>query len=102
MTYHHIDKVIDLALDLGILTHGSRVDIRHAFRNLGLREDQLWMMGISLIGKYYINASLPFGAALSCFIFEKVATPIEWIVANETKLKSLSHYLDDFPLLGKN
>ena len=100
--YRHIDKVIDLGLKLRVKTNASCMDIRHVFRNLALREDQLFLTGFTLNGKFYINSSLPFGASSSCFIFEKVATLVEWIVKHKTKNKNLSHYLDDFPLLGKN
>ena len=100
--YRHIDEVIDLGLKLAIKTNASCVDIQHAFCNLPLREDQLFLTSFTLNGKFYINSSLPFGVSSSCFIFEKVATLVEWIVVHETKNKNLSHYLDDFPLLGKN
>ena len=100
--YRHIDEVIDLGFKLRVKTNASCMDIRHAFRNLPLREDQLFLTGFTLNGKLYINSSLPFGASSSCFIFEKVATLVEWIVKHETKNKKLSHYLDDFPLLEKN
>ena len=98
--YRHFDEVIDIAMKLGIGTHGGRVDIH--FWNLPLREDQLFLMGFTLHGKIYINCTLPFGAASSCLIFEKVATLIQWIATNETKKDSISHYLDNFPLLGES
>ena len=100
VNYQHIDDVIDIAISLGTRTMGARVDISHAFRNLGMHPSSLKFLGFTLNGKYYINSSLPFGAASSCYIFEKVATLIQWIVSHETKRKEISHYLDDFPLLG--
>ena len=57
-------------------------------------------MGFTLMGKFYINMCLPFGAASSCLIFEKVAMLLEWIVVNEMGRCYISHYLNDFPLLG--
>ena len=98
--YQHIDEVIDIALRLGTETRGACVDIRHAFRNLPLRFDQLRYMGLSLNNKIYINSSVPFGAASSCLIFEKSARLIQWIVTNETSRSEISHYLDNFPLLA--
>ena len=98
--YHHIDEVIDMALEIGQSVKEICADIRHAFRNLGLRFDQIKYMGFTLKGKFYINVCLPFRAASSCLIFEKVAMLLEWIVVNETRRRYISHYLDDFPLLS--
>ena len=98
--YHSIDDVIDIALRLGQTATGSRVDIAHAFRNLGIRFEDIRFLAFTLNGKIYLNVSLPFRAASSCCIFEKVATLLQWIVTNETGRDSISHYLDDFPLLG--
>ena len=68
--------------------------------NQPMRLDQLHLLAFSLNGKIYINSSLPFGATSSCLIFEKVATALQWIVTHETGNSWISHFLDDFPLLG--
>ena len=91
-----------MALVLGKDMCASRVDILHAFMNLGIHPDDIAVLGFTLNGKYYIYSSMPFGAASSCLIFEKVATLLEWVVATHTGRDSLSHYLDDFPLLARN
>ena len=100
--YHYIDKVIDMALHIGSSAIVTRVDFLHAFRNLSVHLVDLGVLGFTLDGKYYINTSVPFGAASSCLIFEKVASLIEWIVANETSRETPSHYLDDFLLLARS
>ena len=66
-----------------------------------MSEIELPILAFTLNGKIYINACLPFGASSSCFIFEKVAGALQWIVTNETGCSWLSHFLDDFPLLHK-
>ena len=98
--YHHIDDVIDLALAMGTTTNGARCDISHAFRNLPVCALDLPYLAFTLNGKIYLNSSVPFGAASSCLIFERVATLLEWIVRNETGRETMSHYLDDYVLLG--
>ena len=100
VNYQHIDDIIDIALAIGTCATGARVDVSHAFHNLGMHVTCLKFLGFTLNGKFYINSSLPFSAASSCLIFEKVATLVQWIVTNETKRTEISHYLDDFPLLG--
>ena len=76
------------------------MDIVHAFRNLMIQVQDIQFLAFMLNGKIYLNISLPFGAALSCCIFEKVAILLQWIVTNKTGRDTISHYLDDFPLLG--
>ena len=70
------------------------------FHHQSMHHSQLFLLGFTFQGKYYINSSLPFGAASSCTIFEKVASALQWIVTNETTRMLILHFLDDFPLLG--
>ena len=100
--YHHIDEVINMAIAIGVCARGARCDIETAFRHQSMHESQLFLLGFTFQGKFYINSSLPFGAASSCAIFEKVATALQWIVTNETGRTLISHFLDDFPLLGRS
>ena len=95
---HHIDEVINMALAIGVCTCGARCDIETAFRHQSMHRSQLFLLGFTFQGKYYINSSLPFGAASSCTIFKKVASALQWIVTNETRRTLVSHFLDDFPL----
>ena len=69
---------------------------------MGIHPDEIRILAFSLNGKIYINVCLPFGAASSCKIFEAVATLLEWIVKHHACRSAMSHYLDDFPLLGKS
>ena len=72
-----------------------------AFRNVPMVEEDLRFLAFTWDGKYYINASMAFGSASSCKIFERIATVLQWIVTSETGWKWISHYLDDFPMLAK-
>ena len=49
---------------------------------------------------FVLIVAYPFGVASSCQIFEKVACVLQWIITNETGRIYISHFLDDFPLLG--
>ena len=99
--YHYIGELIEMAIRLGKDIWGCTVDFSHAFRNLGVILADLQLLGFTLDGKYYLNSSVPFGAASSCLIFERVATVLQWIVTSETGWRWISHYLDDFPMLAK-
>ena len=101
VTYHTLDEVIEMALEIGPDAKGARIDIRSAFRNLPIHFSDLKYLGFMLNGYYYINCCLPFGASSSCLLFEKVASAVQWIVQNETNCKWISHFLDDFPMLER-
>ena len=98
--YHHIDEVIEMALAIGTCVKGARCDIEAAFRHQSMHFSQLFLLGFTFNEKFYINSSLPFGAASSCQIFEKVACALQWIITDQTGRVHISHFLDDFPLLG--
>ena len=100
--YHHIDEVIEMALAIGMCVKGARYDVEAAFHHQSMHFSQLFLLGFTFRGKYYINSSLPFGAASSCQIFEKVACTLQWIITDQTGRVHISHFLDDFPLLGVN
>ena len=100
--YHTIDEVINMGMQLGTGTFAGWEDIEHAFHNQPLRLADLALLGFTLNNKYYINCSVLFGAASSCFIFEKVALALQWIITNERGCEWISHFLDDFPLLEKS
>ena len=82
--YHHIDEVIEMALAIGTCVKGARCDIEAAFCHQSMHFSQLFLLGFTFNGKYYINSSLPFGAASSCQIFEKVACALQWIITDQT------------------
>ena len=91
-----------MALALGEGICGACIDISFVYRNQPMHKDELVLLAFTLSGKIYINASLPFRAGSSCFIFEKVACALQWIVTNETGYSWISHILDDFSLLHRS
>ena len=74
--YHHINEVINMALAIGMCTCGARCDIETDFRHQSMHRSQLFLLGFTFQGKFYINSSLPFGAVSSCAIFEKVVSAL--------------------------
>ena len=66
-----------------------------------MAKEDLRFLAFTWKGKYYINSSIAFGSASSCKIFERIASVLQWIVTDKTAWEWISHYLDDFPMLGK-
>ena len=52
--------------------------------------------------EYYINKCLPMRCSISCAIFEKFATFMQWVVKEKASLDTLEHYLNDFIFAGRN
>ena len=70
----------------------SKADMKSAFRNLGIlkkqdpRDGKTWY--------YFVDKCLPFGAAISCAIFQAFSDAIAYLVKWRTG-KTVVNYLDD-------
>ena len=64
--YHHINKVINLALAMGLTMCRAQVDIKHTFQNLPMHPNNIQFLSFMLNGKIYLNSLLPFGTDSSC------------------------------------
>ena len=73
----------------------AKEDFKLAFYNLPMAFSELNLLGVKVEGKYFIDCALPFGASISCKIFEDVASLIHWIAEKRAGHKFV-HYLDDF------
>ena len=51
--------------------------------------------------QYYVDLALPFGSAISCAIFEDIATLVHWIFEQRTSIHFV-HYLDDYLWVHKH
>ena len=100
-TYAKFDKVIKLAIKHGVGAVASKLDYDAAFRFFPIIGDNLWLLGFTLYGKYYINSSMAFGSCSSCKIFEEFAVAMQWCLEQITQSKDVSHYLDDFIMIHK-
>ena len=107
MQYPSFDKVIAICLrELQDVNKNSKIfvgksDMRSAFRNLGLLpscfpylvmkaqnpEDGIWY--------YFIDKCLPFGASISCALFQEFSDAVAFIVRSKIG-KDLINYLDDY------
>ena len=91
---------LDAAIS-AIMRHGSgallvKVDIKNAFRLCPVRPADWPLLGIRWKDQYYFDKVLPFGLRSSPFIFDCLATALEWILRYKFSLQDLIHYLDDY------
>ena len=101
VNYASFDDAITLCIAEGKSCHIAKSDMDSAFRNLGIKAEHwpyLVMKAESPIdGKtyYFVDKCLPFGASISCALFQEFLDAVAHIVKFFTK-KPLVNYLDDY------
>ena len=99
--YPSFDLAIKRCLEEGVGCYLGRSDFSAAFRNLGIKvADFCWLVmkardPLSQEWRYFIDKCLPFGASISCAIFQAVSDAIAYIVQYATR-KLPVNYLDDY------
>ena len=99
--YSKLDSVIDMIQELGQGALLGKLDIQSAFNLCPIQPEDFELLGIQYNNEIWIQKCLPQGAAMSCAIFERFSTALQWIISTISKSKYLDHYLDDFIFLGQ-
>ena len=104
VSYSSIDDAIELIHKIGKGALLGKMDLKSAFRLLPIWPGDFDLLGFSMDGLYYYDKCLPFGASISCSLFEKFSTFLQWALENEKSFDkfhpSVLHYIDDFLFLG--
>lgn len=98
--YTSFDKAIETVQRLGVGAWLGKKDIKSAFRLLPMHPDDYVLLGMKFQNKYYIDKCLPMGCSISCSLFEKFSSFLEWLVIKESGHDTVEHYLDDFLFAG--
>ena len=98
--YSGFDTATDLVFNNGVNCLMSKMDIKQAFRILPVKPSQWPLLGTFWQGNYYIETRLPFGLRSSPGIFNRFADCVCWIITEKYKIKNITHYSDDFFLVG--
>ena len=99
--YSSFDEAVKLVSSLGKGAFLGKMDIKSAFRLLPVNPSDYKLLGFSLEGKYYYDKCLPMGCSISCSLFEKFSTFLEWALKHRVGLANVLHYSDDFCLVGR-
>ncbi|MES9880226.1 MAG: reverse transcriptase domain-containing protein [Sedimenticola sp.] len=94
--YTSFDEAIYMLQDLGQHCNLFKIDLRNAFRLLPVRPEDFDLLGFKFDIYYFIDKCVPFGCSISCSLFERFATFVEFYVKSCMSSGSLIHYLDDF------
>ena len=99
--YPAFDEAVKLCLQEGVNCMVGKSDMSSAFRHVPMAKDQWWLLVMKAThpttGKtyYFVDKCLPFGASISCAIFQAISDAIAWIVSVRCR-KSNVNYLDDY------
>ena len=100
LSYTTIDDAVSIAAKLGRGSLLAKIDLKQAFRQCPVRPADWHLLGLVWKGRYYYDKRLPFGLRSSPFLFNTVASALEYICRTQLDNRHIIHYLDDFLIAG--
>lgn len=100
MSYYTVDDAVSIIKKLGQGCLLAKTDIESAFRIVLIHPCDHQLLGIFFQGQYYYDKCLPMGCSISCSIFEKISTALQWIACTKFGITNMLHVLDDFLFVG--
>ena len=98
--YASFDRAVDLVMQAGDGAWLAKSDIKSAFRLIPVAPSDYELLGFKFGGQYYFDKCLPMGCSISCSLFEAFSTFLEFQVRQLSHSEWVTHYLDDFLLVG--
>ena len=76
------------------------MDVKSAFRLRKIHPDDFQLLGFRVLDKFYVDKVLSLGSLISCSLFERFSTFLEWLVKKISGKDLVDHYLNDFLFAG--
>ena len=89
-----------MVVSLGPQAWLAKSDIKSAFRLLPVAPADYELFGFKFQGNFYYDKCLPMGCSISCALFEKFSTFLEFQTKKVAQSIGVTHYLDDFLFAG--
>ena len=99
LEYTSVDRAAALAKMLGHRCILAKIDIKNAYRIVPVHPEDTLLLGMRWQGEIYVDTALPFGLRSAPKIFNALADALSWVLQN-SGVRFVLHYLDDFLLLG--
>ena len=99
LSYVSIDDVTTCILQVGRGAILTKIDIKHAYRNVPVHPEDRCLLGMAWKNEILIDKVLPFGFRSAPIIFSAVADGLQWVIQRRG-IQHLFHYLDDFITIG--
>ena len=93
--YQSFDCALHLVAKMGKAAYMSKGDVKSAFRIIPIRKQDWHLLGIKINDNFYIDICLPFGASISCAIFEQAGNLLQWLAKCRAG-HDIVCYLNDF------
>ena len=101
MKYPDFSDAVTLCIKAGRMASCGKLDMSRAFRNVPMNKISWRYLELKaehpITGKtyYFVDKCLPFGASISCKIFQDFSDSVAFLVKYQTKM-DLVNYLDDY------
>ena len=79
LQYIRVDDIIRMVSRYGPGTLMARFDVEAAYHNIAVHPADRFLLGMKWRGHYYVDLTLPFGLHSAPYIFNSVASLVEWI-----------------------
>ncbi len=99
--YETIDVCVNILSSLGKGAEIAKGDVENAFYTMKLSVEGYHFMGFVWKGQFFFQKTLPMGCAISCKVFERLTTAVQWILKYHFNVHFMTHILDDFMFFGK-
>lgn len=96
VSYTSFDEAVRMVQAKGKGALLAKRDIKSAFRLLPIYPADFDLLGFRFQGYYFVDKCLPMGASISCSLFEKFSTYLEYQAKELAGSDAICHYLDDF------
>lgn len=100
--YPSVQDAVLLIQKLGPGCFLAKEDFKAAFRQIGVKPEQYWLLGLEWKGSFFHDTVLPQGCASSCQIFQRVAQSIKWACKYKLNIPFSVHYLDDTLIIASS
>lgn len=97
--YSSVEDAAHLMHSLGPNCLMAKLDIKEDYRIVPIHPDDRRFLAVQGQGQVFVDYQLPFGLASALVIFSALGEALEWIL-HQRGVKAVTHYLDDFLLLG--
>ncbi|XP_072171827.1 uncharacterized protein [Diadema setosum] len=101
VTYATFDDAISLVQGAGRGSCMGKADVKSAFRLLPVHPDDFDLLGMCVDGKFYYDRCMPMGCSVSCAVFERFSSFLEYCCRRVAVSSDTLHHLDDFFFVGK-
>ena len=102
VNFASFDVAVALAMSAGTGAWLAKADIKSAFRLLPICPSDYELLGFTFQGQFYYDRCLPMGCSISCSLFEKFSSFLEYQVKQFSQSQFVTHYLDDFLFIGSS